>query len=82
MYTPEEYCGKKDGVPRKGWGHSTFEVGAALAKQAGVGELLLFHHDPDQNDADVAEKVARTKAHFASSRAAYEGLEVVLDGEG
>jgi phosphoribosyl 1,2-cyclic phosphodiesterase len=80
MYTPEEYCGKKDGVPRKGWGHSTFEVGAALAQQGRVGELLLFHHDPDQTDKDVADKVARTRAHFPASRAAYEGLEVVLDG--
>jgi phosphoribosyl 1,2-cyclic phosphodiesterase len=79
MYTPEEYCGKKDGVPRKGWGHSTFEVGAALARRCRVGELLLFHHDPDQTDADVADKVSRTRAHFAESRAAYEGLEVVLE---
>ena len=82
MYTPEEYSGKKDGVPRKGWGHSTFVTGAELADRAGVGELLLFHHDPDQNDADVADKVARTRKHFAESRAAYEGLEVVLDGRG
>jgi phosphoribosyl 1,2-cyclic phosphodiesterase len=79
MYTPEEYSGKKDGVPRKGWGHSTFEVGAALAEHCGVGELLLFHHDPDQNDADVATKVARTQELFPACRAAYEGLEVVLD---
>jgi phosphoribosyl 1,2-cyclic phosphodiesterase len=79
MYTPEEYSGKKDGVPRKGWGHSTYEVGAALARHCRVGELLLFHHDPDQSDADVAEKVARTRPHFAESRAAYEGLEVVLE---
>jgi phosphoribosyl 1,2-cyclic phosphodiesterase len=79
MYTPEEYCGKKDGVPRKGWGHSTFEVGAELARSAGVGELLLFHHDPEQSDTDVANKVARTRALFPASRAAVEGLEVVLE---
>ena len=78
MYTPEEYTGKKDGVPRVGWGHSTFEVGAALARDAGVGELLLFHHDPDQNDLDVADKTERTRKLFPSSRAAYEGMEVVL----
>jgi phosphoribosyl 1,2-cyclic phosphodiesterase len=82
MYTPEEYSGKKDGVPRKGWGHSTFEVGAALAKSAGVGELLLFHHDPEQNDTDVASKVARTRSLFAASRAAVEGLVVVLECKG
>jgi len=80
MYTPEEYQGHKDGVARKGWGHSTFEMGAAFAKQANVGELVLFHHDPDQNDADVAAKVARTKPLFPSCRAAYEGLEISLRG--
>jgi phosphoribosyl 1,2-cyclic phosphodiesterase len=78
MYTPEEYCGAKDGVPRVGWGHSTFEVGAKLAADAGVGELLLFHHDPDQTDADVAHKVQRTRALFPSCQAAYEGLELSL----
>ena len=78
MYTPEEYQGRKDGVSRVGWGHSTFEIGAALAHEAGVGELLLYHHDPDQSDRDVAEKVERTQKLFANSRAAYEGLEIPL----
>jgi phosphoribosyl 1,2-cyclic phosphodiesterase len=79
QYTPEEYAGKKDGISRVGWGHSTFEVGAAFAKSAGVKELLLYHHDPDQNDIDVATKVARTTKLFKNSRAAYEGLEIPLD---
>lgn len=78
MYTPEEYAGQKDGVSRVGWGHSTFEMGAALAKEAGVGELVLFHHDPEQNDMDVADKTTRTKALFPNSRAAYEGLVITL----
>lgn len=78
MYTPEEYQGGKDGVPRIGWGHSTFEVGAALARDAGVGELILFHHDPDQTDRDVADKAERTKKLFPASRAAYEGLEIAI----
>ncbi len=40
QYTPEEYGAKK------GWGHSTFEEGAQLAKAAGARQLVLFHHDP------------------------------------
>lgn len=81
QYTPEEYQGKKDGVSRVGWGHSTFEVGAAFAKAAGVKQLVLYHHDPDQSDVDVATKVARTTKLFANSRAAFEGLEIPLDPE-
>jgi phosphoribosyl 1,2-cyclic phosphodiesterase len=78
MYTPEEYAGKKDGIARVGWGHSTYEAGAKLAEEARVGELLLFHHDPDQTDVDVAEKTTRTRALFPNSRAAVEGLEIHL----
>ncbi len=78
MYTPEEYRGQKDGISRIGWGHSTFEVGTALARRADVGELLLFHHDPDQSDRDVDEKEARARQLFPQSRAAHEGLEISL----
>ncbi len=36
QYTPEEYAGIAGGAPKKGWGHSTFEEGAKLAKAAGA----------------------------------------------
>ena len=71
QYTPEEYSAKK------GWGHSTFEEGVKLAKHSGVKRLVLFHHDPTQNDAAVHEKEKRAKALFPNVLAAYEGL--VLD---
>ena len=73
MYTPEEYRGD-GGVCKHGWGHSTFEGGATLAKRAGAKKLVLFHHDPDQDDAAVRGKEARTKALFPNAVAAYEGL--------
>jgi phosphoribosyl 1,2-cyclic phosphodiesterase len=71
QYTPEEYSSKK------GWGHSTFEEGAKIAKLAGAKRLVLYHHDPMQNDAAVREKEARAKGLFPDVIAAYEGL--VLD---
>jgi phosphoribosyl 1,2-cyclic phosphodiesterase len=77
QYTPEEYEGKiGTGVPKKGWGHSTFVEGAKLAKIAGVKRLVLFHHDPVQADAAVREKEARVRALFPNSLAAYEGLSL------
>ena len=50
-----------------------------VAKGAGVKELILFHHDPEHDDAtvDQIEQIARTS--FPNSRAAYEGLEIELD---
>jgi phosphoribosyl 1,2-cyclic phosphodiesterase len=71
QYTPEEYAAKK------GWGHSTFEEGAKIARLAGVGRLVLFHHDPTQTDAAVRDKEKRARAAFPDAVAAYEGL--VLD---
>lgn len=70
QYTPEEYGSKR------GWGHSTFEEGAKLAKLAGARRLVLFHHDPMQSDAAVLQKESRARALFDEVVAAYEGLTV------
>ncbi len=76
QYTPEEYSGEKDGVPRFGWGHSTMIVGAEIAKAIDVKKLVLFHHDPLQDDASVAEKERRARKVFRNTVAAREGLVI------
>jgi phosphoribosyl 1,2-cyclic phosphodiesterase len=78
QYTPEEYRGDS-GRSRVGWGHSTYVAGAELAKAAGVGQYVLFHHDPQRTDAGVAEIERRTRELFQSSIAAREGMEIALD---
>jgi ribonuclease BN (tRNA processing enzyme) len=79
QYTPEEYAGTAGiGGPKTGWGHSTYVEAAKLAKQAGVKQLVLFHHDPLQNDAAVRDKQKRAQSHFANTIAAYEGLIIDL----
>jgi phosphoribosyl 1,2-cyclic phosphodiesterase len=79
QYTPEEYAGTAGtGGPKVGWGHSTFEAAAGLAKAAGAQRLILFHHDPMQNDAAVREKERRAKASFSNTTAAFEGLSIEL----
>src|SRR5262249_11747945 len=45
MYDDDEYAGR-GGPPRTGWGHSTWSEGVRVADAAGVGRLVLFHHDP------------------------------------
>ena len=77
QYLPEEYSGER-GMSRIGWGHSTFEAAAALAKAANVRELVLFHHDPDRTDEQVAVIEQRAKQLFANSTAAFEGMEIEL----
>jgi phosphoribosyl 1,2-cyclic phosphodiesterase len=78
MYLPEEYAGTQSGMPRTGWGHSTFEHGVELARAAGVRRLVLFHHDPGQNDAAVADKERRARLAFPETVAAREGLVIEL----
>ncbi len=72
QYTPDEYKTKV------GWGHSTYVEGAELARSAGVGTYVLFHHDPTRTDEGVADLEASAQALHASSVAAREGMEIDL----
>lgn len=77
QYTPEEYRGEH-GPSKVGWGHSTYVEGARLAEAAGVGQYVLYHHDPSRDDAGVADLEARAQGLFARSLAAREGLVIEL----
>jgi ribonuclease BN (tRNA processing enzyme) len=82
MYTPEEYRGvgtHSSRGSRKGWGHSTYVAGAKIAEAAQVKQYILFHHDPNQNDASVSDKVEKARALFPLTQAAVEGLEISLE---
>ncbi len=72
QYLPEEY------EQKIGWGHSTFEKGAALARAAGVGQLVLTHHDPLRDDLAVERMVRRARQCFARVEAAKEGMVIQL----
>ena len=63
-YTDEEY------VTRMHWGHSPVSETVMLAHDAGVKTMCLFHHDPDQSDADIDVKLrgARTLLERLDSR--------------
>ncbi|NLN63365.1 MAG: MBL fold metallo-hydrolase [Myxococcales bacterium] len=77
QYFPDEYTGAEGGMSKRGWGHSTYEVGAQIAREAGVKTLVLFHHDPTHDDQRISEKERLCQALFANTIAAKEGL--VLD---
>ncbi len=78
QYTPEEYRGDA-GRSKVGWGHSTYVAGAELARAAGVGRYVLYHHDPQRDDAGVADLERRARELFPASVAAREGMVLGVD---
>ena len=68
----------KGSITVQGYGHSTVDMAAEVASQAGVGKLALFHYDPQYEDSTIADMEKRAKSIFKSSIASYEGLEVEL----
>ena len=79
QYTAEEY------PQREGWGHSTVEYVADLARRAAVRRLALFHHDPMRTDDEVDRLIASARERVSGAIApphisgAAEGREVVFD---
>ena len=43
-----------------------------------MSKLVLYHHDPMQTDAEVAEKERRARELYSNSEAAREGLVIDL----
>jgi phosphoribosyl 1,2-cyclic phosphodiesterase len=78
MYTPEEYAGGPDSVARTGWGHSTWVEGVKIAREARIRQLILFHHDPDHDDAMVDHIEATAQAEFSETMAAREGMTILI----
>lgn len=48
---------------RIGWGHSTPNQAVELASEAGVRRLILFHHEPENDDAALDALLAETVRH-------------------
>ncbi len=72
QYTPEEL---KD---KKGWGHSSWEQAVAVAGEARVRKLALFHHDPEHNDALLSSLEKECQRAFSNSFFAREGSEIEI----
>jgi phosphoribosyl 1,2-cyclic phosphodiesterase len=77
MYTPAQL------ETHLGWGHSSFAQAVKLAGDAGVGRLVLFHHEPEHGDdaMDALLTTARGLARAGRPRevlAAQEGLRLTL----
>ncbi|MEI8308456.1 MAG: MBL fold metallo-hydrolase [Chloroflexales bacterium] len=61
------------------WGHSSASQAREIAEEAGVGQLLLFHHDPHHTDAQIDAMLEEQRAMCGANltiNAAYEGMEL------
>jgi phosphoribosyl 1,2-cyclic phosphodiesterase len=66
QYTPEEYS------THVGWGHSNWREAAAVARDARVKQLVLFHHDPTHDDERVDGIIESTRSLFENTSGARE----------
>ena len=78
MYTPAQL------EQHRGWGHSTYEEALAVAAEAGVRQLVLFHHEPVHGDdamdgvVAAAQRVAGRLGAVTTVTAAQEGMRLTL----
>jgi phosphoribosyl 1,2-cyclic phosphodiesterase len=63
---------------RQGWGHSSWLEGVAVARSARARSLVLFHHDPDSDDATIGRFVQMAREQWPDTCAAAEGLQATL----
>lgn len=72
QFTPEELAS------HRGWGHSSYEQAVECARLAGVKKLVLTHHDPNHNDAFLADLEKRSQDLFPNCILARENMTVVV----
>lgn len=73
QYTEDAYTASK-----RGFGHSTPQMATAVARAAGVKQLILFHHDPEYDDALLEQVAQAARGEFPGILLAREGLELSL----
>jgi len=71
-YTDREFAGKV------GWGHSTWQEGIRLCRQAGAKQLAIFHHDPDHEDPFMDQIEAEARLAWSGALVARENMKIVL----
>ena len=74
-YTEEEF-------PTKiGWGHSTWNEGVKLCREAGAKSMAIFHHDPEHEDLFMDKLGEEAKKEWSETFVAREGMELSYGDE-
>jgi len=74
-YTEEEFPSKI------GWGHSTWNEGVKLCREAGAKSMAIFHHDPEHEDDFMAALGEEAKKEWSETFVAREGMELIYGDE-
>jgi phosphoribosyl 1,2-cyclic phosphodiesterase len=68
FFSPEDY--------EPSWGHSRPEDALRLARDTGIGQLVLFHHEPHRSDDELDQLLAHHRRQTGA------GLELFAAAEG
>ena len=63
---------------RRGWGHSSYEQAIEVAQQTGAKQLVMTHHDPEHDDAFLAEVEKKCQQEFSNCFLARELMEFTI----
>ena len=66
---------------RAGWGHSSPRQAVDLAVDAGCRRLILFHHEPEHDDATIDQLLADART-YARGLAPKLVVEAAAEGSG
>ena len=69
-YTDDEFPAKV------GWGHSTWQQGIRLCREAGAKTLAIFHHDPEHEDEFMERLEAEARQVWDGAFVARENMRV------
>ncbi len=79
-FTDEEYLGIDESQSKKRWGHSTWQEGTRISKEADIGYLILYHHRESRSDVEQLEIEVLAQEQFNNTIAAREGLTISVGG--
>lgn len=74
----DSYCLPEEYDRHKGWGHSTWEEGIKIKKNANIGKLLLAHHNTERTDEflnNLEQQIFETDKDIILVK---EGMEIKL----
>ena len=72
----DAYFSNKTLIP--GWGHSTWEQGVDVWREAGIKKLAMYHHNINASDKDLDAIAAQLAAISKNLFIAKDGMEVYL----